>query len=108
MSAPAALMAARHAGISLAVDGDDLLLQADGPPSAALLDLIRLHKEAIKALLARDDVGWSGEEWLAQFDERAGILEFDEGLPRAEAERLAAEEVTRLREHRDEHDPVGA
>lgn len=32
------------------------------------------------------------QEW---FDERAGILEFDAGHPRPEAERLAMQEVTR-------------
>jgi hypothetical protein len=35
----------------------------------------------------------TNEDWQAYFDERAGIREFDGGLPRAEAERLAAEET---------------
>jgi hypothetical protein len=30
--------------------------------------------------------GWSAVDWLAFFDERAGIAEFDGGLPRAEAQ----------------------
>jgi hypothetical protein len=29
------------------------------------------------------------EDWQAAYDERAGVREFDGGLPRAEAERLA-------------------
>jgi hypothetical protein len=29
---------------------------------------------------------WSAEDWQVFFDERAGIIEFDGGLPRAEAE----------------------
>jgi hypothetical protein len=29
---------------------------------------------------------WSGEDWRAFFDERAGIAEFDGGLPRQQAE----------------------
>jgi hypothetical protein len=33
---------------------------------------------------ARDS--WSGEDWRAFFDERAGIAEFDGGLPRQQAE----------------------
>ena len=36
----------------------------------------------------------SMEDWEAYFDERAGIREFDGGLPRPEAERLAREDVT--------------
>jgi hypothetical protein len=32
-------------------------------------------------------------DWEAYFDERAGIREFDGEMPRAEAERLAAEET---------------
>lgn len=32
---------------------------------------------------------WSVEDWQAYFDERAGIAEFDGGLPRAEAEARA-------------------
>lgn len=37
--------------------------------------------------------GWDKVDWQAAFDERAGILEFDEGLPRAIAERFAREQV---------------
>ena len=32
------------------------------------------------------DGGWSAEDWQVFFDERAGIAEFDGGLPRPEAE----------------------
>jgi hypothetical protein len=39
------------------------------------------------------DNDWSEEDWQAAFEERAGILEFDEGLPRPVAERLAREQV---------------
>jgi len=39
--------------------------------------------------------GWDEEDWQAAFDERAGILEYDEGLTRAEAEALAREQVFR-------------
>ena len=38
------------------------------------------------ALLRPGQDGWSAEDWQAFFDERAGIAEFDGGLPRAEAE----------------------
>jgi hypothetical protein len=36
------------------------------------------------------------EDQIAAFEERAGILEYDEGLPRAEAERLAREQTRHL------------
>ncbi len=35
--------------------------------------------------------GWSAEDWLVYFEERAGIAEFDGGLPRPEAEARAFE-----------------
>jgi hypothetical protein len=41
------------------------------------------------ALLSREREGWSGEDWHAFFDERAGIAEFDGGLPREQAEARA-------------------
>ncbi len=49
---------------------------------------------------SRDQFGrsdpWTGEDWQAAFDERAGIMEFDGGLPRAKAEANAAEDVAHL------------
>lgn len=36
------------------------------------------------------------EDWQAAFDERAGVLEFDGGFPRHEAERLARDEIAAL------------
>ncbi len=36
---------------------------------------------------------WTMADWQAHFDERAGILEFDNGLPRAAAEKQAATEM---------------
>ncbi|WGD32019.1 hypothetical protein AncyloWKF20_09460 [Ancylobacter sp. WKF20] len=43
-----------------------------------------------------DRSGWDGEDWQATYEERAAILEHDEGLPRAEAEQLAREHVIQL------------
>jgi hypothetical protein len=40
--------------------------------------------------------GWSAEDWQACLDERAGIAEFDGGLPHAQAEALAATEIEGL------------
>jgi hypothetical protein len=91
LSAIEALKAARAAGIELAVDGDDLALSAASAPPTAMLDAISRHKAEIMALLRPAHDGGSGEDWLAFFDERAGIAEFDGGLPRGEAEARAFE-----------------
>ncbi|MFG1277888.1 hypothetical protein [Xanthobacter autotrophicus] len=37
--------------------------------------------------------GWDAEDWQAAFDERAAVLEYDAGLRRADAERIARAEV---------------
>ena len=89
MSAAEALKAARAAGIQLGIDGDDLVLEAPAPPPANVIDLLSRHKAGIVTLLRPGCDGWSAEDWQAFFDERAGIVEFDDGLPRAEAEAQA-------------------
>ena len=89
MSAVEALKAARAAGVELALDGDDLVLEAASAPPAAVLDALSRHKAEIVALLRPGRDGWSAEDWQVFFDERAGIVEFDGGLPRAEAEAQA-------------------
>jgi hypothetical protein len=89
VSATEALRAARAAGVGVAVDGDDLVLQAPTPPLPAVLDALARHKAAVVALLRPAGDGWTAEDWRALFDERAGIAEFDAGLPRAQAEAQA-------------------
>ena len=89
MSVHEALKAARAAGIALALDGGDLVLSAAAPPPEAVMSALYQHKVEIMALLWPD--GWSREDWLAFFDERAGVVEFDGGLQRATAEARAFE-----------------
>jgi hypothetical protein len=89
MSAVEALKAARAAGVELALDGDDLALKAASAPPAAVLDALSRHKAQIVALLRPAEDGWSAEDWQVFFEERAGIVEFDGGLLRAEAEAQA-------------------
>ena len=91
MNAADVLKAARAAGVHLEIDGDDLALSAASAPPAAVLDALSRHKAEIVALLRPRRDGWSVEDWQAYFDERAGIFEFDGGLPRAEAEARAFE-----------------
>lgn len=89
MSAVEALKAARAAGVELALDGDDLVLEAASAPPAAVLDTLSRHKAEIVVLLRPAEHGLSTEDWQVLFDERAGIAEFDGGLPRLEAEARA-------------------
>ena len=89
MNAVEALTAAHVAGIQLGVDGEDLVWSASAPPPTAVIDLLVSHKAEVVALLRPSPDGWSAEDWQVFFDERAGIVEFDGGLPRADAEAQA-------------------
>jgi hypothetical protein len=91
MSASQALNAARAAGVSVRLHGNDLQLEAATPPPTALLDLLSGNKASIVELLRRQKDSWSAEDWQAYFDERAAIAEFDGGLQRSEAEAQAFE-----------------
>src|SRR5215472_17688900 len=89
MSAAAVLRAARAAGVELAIDGNDLLLDAATMPPASVVDALRRHKAEVVAMLRPGRDGWSAEDWQAFFDERAGIMEFDGRVSRTEAEAQA-------------------
>ena len=89
MSAVEALKAARAAGVQLGVDGDELVVEASVPPPAAVIALLSRHKAEVVVLLRPAEDGWSAEDWQVFFEERAGVVEFDGGLPRAEAEAQA-------------------
>lgn len=89
MSAVQALKVARDAGVRIGVDGDALTLDADTAPNAAVLELLSRHKAQVIALLRTGGDAWSGEDWRAFFEERAGVAEFDGGLPRDQAEARA-------------------
>ena len=86
MNAAEALQTARGAAVRVSIDGDDLMLEASAPPAASVLEIISRHKAGIVALLRSTDDRWSAEDWHVFFDERAGILEFDGGLSRGQAE----------------------
>ena len=82
MTATLALKLARAVGICVRIEGDDLELQAPAQPPHEVLELLSLHKADILRLLRPANDGWSPEDWQVFFDERAGIAEFDDGLPR--------------------------
>lgn len=96
MTAATAIMAAIGAGIAMKADGERLVLSAPHRPDERLLQDLRRQKPAIVAYL-RGLAAWTEEDWQALFDERAGIMEYDGGLPRNEAETAAAIEVAGLR-----------
>ena len=91
MSAADALRAAHAAGVTVMLDGEGLLLEANAEPPQAVLDVLARHKLSILALLRSSQDGWTAEDWRARFDERAGFLEHDGGLLRVEAEVQAFE-----------------
>ena len=86
MSAIKALNAARAMGVIVRAEGDHLMLAAAAAPPAAIVDDLKRHKSEIITILRPAVPGPSVEDWLALFDERAGVLEFDGGLPRELAE----------------------
>src|SRR5262245_12392294 len=96
MSAFQALDAARAAGIDVRLDGKDLVLSAASEPPTDILDMLRRRKRCIVSALQapllalRQPIqAWDPVDWRGFFDERAGIAEFDGGLPRPEAEARA-------------------
>jgi hypothetical protein len=91
MSAVRALGAARAFGVHLEADGDDLLLEASGPPPDAVLDALSRHKPEVVRLLHSAKEGCSPEYWHVLFHQRAAFAEFAGGLPRADAEAQAFE-----------------
>jgi hypothetical protein len=91
MSAIEALKVARAVGIQLGIDGEALIMHAPTQPPPAVVEASTRHKADIVALLRPMNDGWSAQDWLAFYDERAGILELDNGMPRPEAEAQAYE-----------------
>jgi hypothetical protein len=91
MSAAEALNAAHAAGVSVRIDGNDLLLEAPVEPPREVIDLLSRNKAGIVKLLCPAGDDWSAEDWRAFFDERAGIAEFDGGQSREQAEVTAFE-----------------
>ena len=91
MSAAEVLQVAKAAGVRVNVDGEDLVLQAPAEPPPTVIEALTRHKADIVTLLRFIPDEWSAEDWQAFYVERAGILEFDSGIPRPEAEARAFE-----------------
>ena len=67
MSAVQALALARAAGIRVSVEGDDLALMAQAPPSDDVLDLLAQHKAAVVRLLVSGGDEWTAADWRQFF-----------------------------------------
>jgi hypothetical protein len=89
MTAIDVLRAARAAKVDVGIEGIHLVLRAPAPPRPAVIDALKLNKQAIVAILRRELSHWGVADWHAFFHERAGIAEYDGGLSRSEAEALA-------------------
>jgi hypothetical protein len=56
--------------------------------------------EAFPIFQYPDHTGWDEEDWQVAFEERAAILEYDEGLSRPDAARLARQQIDQQRRTR--------
>ena len=81
-----------------------------GALPADLAAQLRARRAEIRAMLERQDAPaeWTRDDWLDFIEERAAILEFDGGHPRAEAEAHAYAEARAqwLRRHPAHVDPA--
>lgn len=100
MTAAEIFREAATAGVTVTVEGDDLVLAAPSPPTSDLLALLGKHKADVVDVL-RQNGEWSEQDWWAAFDERAAIMEYDGGLTRSAAEAAALEEVGERRSKGD-------
>jgi hypothetical protein len=89
MSAAEALRAAHAAGITVMLDGESLVLEANAEPPRAVLVALSRYKLPILDLLRPGRDGWTAEHWRAYFDKRRGIAAPNNGPPPAKADALA-------------------
>ena len=83
-AAPQIVLDVAAAGGRLTASGDRLTVAAPKPLPGALVAELRQHKPEILAYLTH--VRHEADDWAEWVAERAAILEYDGGLPRAEAE----------------------
>jgi hypothetical protein len=100
---------ARAAGLSIEVEGADLIIEADYEMPPDLLASLRQHKAELIAVLVppSSSAAPTAEWWRDEFEERAAIREYDGHYTRAEAERLAWGELEN-RWHREHGERLSA
>jgi hypothetical protein len=91
MNAADVLHAAHTAGITVMLDGDGILLEADAEPPRELLEALARHKPAILDLLKPVPDGWCPADWRAYLDARIRQVASRNGCSRAQAAALAFE-----------------
>jgi hypothetical protein len=101
------LASADASGITIRLDGSDLRLSAISKPDDEVLAMLRAHKAEIVSHLQQESCGLDAEDWLAFFDERAGIAEYDGQQTRKQAEATAGEccVIEWLNRHPEPSDP---
>ncbi len=84
--ARALLSQIRDEGLSISLDGMDIVIESDREPAPELLARVRAAKaEIVFLLLAVPDLA----EWLGAYTERAAIAEFDGQQSHHDAEAMA-------------------
>jgi hypothetical protein len=81
---------ARAVGLSIEVEGGDLIVEADCDPPAELLAELRQHKAELLAVLIPPVTDSASTLQPSDLDERAAIVEYGSGVPRRWAEGYAA------------------
>jgi hypothetical protein len=79
-------------GAHLTAASPDKVKVSGKPLPAELIEQLRAHRAELLSLVVRQEAlvaSWTEQERRDRFEERAAILEYDEGLSRVEAERLA-------------------
>ena len=109
MTAAAIVRKAYEDGVHLTLTPAGTIKAVGGRQAVARwLTVLQKHRSEIVNLLrvrpsdALAKAQWSNEDWLALFDERAALAEFDGGLSRREAEDIAFDEC--VMEWRARHD----
>lgn len=95
--AEAIIAEARADGVTLDLTPEgQVVFKGSRAATERWLPILRGAKPALAAYLRRQSDGsnWSAADWRAHYDERAGMLEYDGGLSRTEAEARAREWVT--------------
>jgi hypothetical protein len=70
MNATEALRAARAVGVTVNVEGDDLVLEALGPPPAGVIEMLARAKASIVDLLRSKTPSATANDWQTYFRER--------------------------------------
>ena len=84
----------RDAGGEITLANDDIKLRVPAFLRDEAIVQIKAQRDEIKSALKHEAVDpWVAEDYLAFFNERAGIAEHDAGLAWASAERKAYEET---------------